>query len=121
MEEALYERNMIQFFRKKPSSLILKLVIEDTSWHAYHNPNPKKKIIAQVDYEVSRRAKKESDGPWCSISHQGLRWFLLSDYSPRFEIIVLPVRDHSVSSYFKPFSYVPELNSVLKAQNPEPL
>ena len=43
------------------------------------------------------------------------------DYSPRFEIIVLPVRDHSVSSYFKPFSYVPELNSVLKAQNPEPL
>ena len=45
MEEALYERNMIQFFRKKPSSLILKLVIEDTSWHAYHNPNPKKKSL----------------------------------------------------------------------------
>ena len=43
---------------KKPSSLILKLVT-----CLSQSQSKKKRIIAQVDDEVSRRGKKESDGP----------------------------------------------------------
>ena len=64
MEEALYERNMIQFFRKK--TIIFNFEAGDRRYIVTclsQSQSKKKKIIAQVDDEVSRRGKKESEGP----------------------------------------------------------